>query len=102
MSCSLHVLTRDSGGRPRLAGMLPDAGGRVRLGFSEVNGWRPLIVGGGARSRGVVFDGMRYRVLEAAPAQRGDNGEADGSTGEEIMRVETLVAPLLRALDRAR
>ncbi len=110
VSCSLHVLTRDSGGRPRLAGMLPDAGGRVRLGFAQVNGWRPLIVGGGGRARGVVFDGLRYRALEsgasgAATASTPGSEEAadkEGSEDEEIMRVETLLAPLLKSLNLSR
>ena len=49
--CSIHVLAQDRAGRPRLAGTLADAPGPVRLGFSQVDGWRPLIVGEGRARR---------------------------------------------------
>jgi hypothetical protein len=85
--CSIHVLTQDRSGRPRLAGTLADAAGPVRLGFAQVNGWRPLIVGEGGGRRGLVFDGRRGRGPRGAPVPARDDSE-------EIMKVETLVGPL--------
>ena len=85
--CAIHVLTQDRAGRPRLAGTLADAPGPVRLGFSQVNGWRPLIVGEGRARRGLVFDGRRGRLPRGAPVPAGEDSE-------EIMKVETLLGPL--------
>ena len=85
--CAIHVLTQDRAGRPRLAGTLADAPGPVRLGFSQVNGWRPLIVGEGRARRGLVFDGRRGRLPRGAPVPAGEDSE-------EIMKIETLLGPL--------
>lgn len=85
--CSIHVLTQDNAGRPRLAGTLADAPGPVRLGFSQVDGWRPLIVGEGGARRGLVFDGQRGWRPRGAPVPASEDSE-------EIMKVETLVGPL--------
>ena len=67
--------------------VLADAAGPVRLGFAQVDGWRPLIVGEGAARRGLVFDGRRGPDPRGAPVP--PSGES-----EEIMRIETLVGPL--------
>ena len=88
--CSIHVLTQDRAGRPRLTGTLADAPGPVRLGFAQVDGWRPLIVGEGGARRGLVFDGRRGRDPRGAPVPAGEGSE-------EIMKVETLVGPLPEA-----
>ena len=85
--CAIHVLTQDRAGRPRLAGTLADAPGPVRLGFSQVNGWRPLIGGEGRARRGLVFDGRRGRLPRGAPVPAGEDSE-------EIMKVETLLGPV--------
>ena len=85
--CSIHVLAQDRSGRPRLAGVLADAAGPVRLGYAQVDGWRPLIVGEGAARRALVFDGRRGAKPRGAPLP--PNGES-----EEIMRIETLLGPL--------
>ena len=59
----------------------------MRLGFSQVNGWRPLIVGEGRARRGLVFDGRRGRLPRGAPVPAGEDSE-------EIMKIETLLGPL--------
>lgn len=89
-ACSIHVVTQDHRGRPRTAGVLPDARGVVRLGYGQVNGWRPLIVG--AHSRPAVFDDDGYRVLGMTDRRR---LHAEGLIGdEEIMKVEVLIGPV--------
>ncbi len=84
--CSIHVLTQDRAGRPRLAGALADVSGPVRLGFAQVDGWRPLIVGEGRARRGLVFDGRRGRDPRGAPVPAGEGSE-------QIMKIETLIGP---------
>ena len=84
--CSIHVLAQDRTGRPRLAGTLADAPGPVRLGFAQVNGWRPLIVGEGSARRGLLFDGRHGRDPRGAPVPAGEGSE-------QIMKIETLVGP---------
>ena len=67
--------------------VLADAAGPVRLGFAQVDGWRPLIVGEGRARRGLVFDGRRGRLPRGAPVPAGEDSE-------EIMKIETLLGPL--------
>ena len=91
--CAIHVLTPDRGGRPRVAGVLLDAEGPVRVGFAQVGGARALIVGPRGARRSLMLDGGQGR--EPRLAERTETEGAarlgDGARGEDILRVETLV-----------
>lgn len=91
--CAIHVLTPDRSGRPRVAGVLADAEGPVRVGFAQVGGARALIVGPRGARRSLVLDGGQGR--EPRLAERTETEGAarlgDGARGEDILRVETLV-----------
>ena len=91
--CAIHVLTPDRGGRPRVAGVLLDAEGPVRVGFAQVGGARALIVGPRGARRSLMLDGGQGR--EPRLAERTETEGAarlgDGAPGEDILRVETLV-----------
>jgi hypothetical protein len=91
--CAIHVLTPDRGGRPRVAGVLADAEGPVRLGFARLGGVRPLIIGPRDARRSLVLDsgqGREPRLAERAPTE-GAARLGEGARGEDILRVETLV-----------
>ena len=91
--CAIHVLTPDRSGRPRVAGVLADAEGPVRVGFAQVGGARALIVGPRGARRSLMLDGGQGR--EPRLAERTETEGAarlgDGAPGEDILRVETLV-----------
>jgi len=91
--CAIHVLTPDRGGRPRVAGVLLDAEGPVRVGFAQVGGARALVVGPRGARRSLMLDGGQGR--EPRLAERTETEGAarlgDGAPGEDILRVETLV-----------
>lgn len=99
--CAIHVLTPDRGGWPRVAGVLADAEGPVRLSLARLGGVRALIVGPRGARRSLVLDGgpgreprLAERIETEGAARLGDGGR-----GEDILRVETLVtAP---AMDQA-
>lgn len=92
--CAIHVLTPDRGGRPRVAGVLADAEGPVRLSLARLGGVRALIVGPRGARRSLVLDGGPGREPRLAErvATEGAARLGDGARGEDILRVETLVA----------
>ena len=102
--CAIHVVTPDRGGRPRVAGVLADAEGPVRLSLARLGGVRALIVGPRGARRSLVLDGGPER--EPRLAERVETEGAarlgDGARGEDILRVETLVGmPAAARLEEA-
>ena len=102
--CAIHVVTPDRGGRPRVAGVLADAEGSVRLSLARLGGVRALIVGPRGARRSLVLDGGPER--EPRLAERVETEGAarlgDGARGEDILRVETLVGmPAAARLEEA-
>lgn len=92
--CAIHVLTPDRRGRPRVAGVLVDADGPVRLGFAQIGGARPLIVGPREARRSLVLDGGQGREPRLAERIEAEGAArlGGGARGEDILRVETLIA----------
>ncbi len=93
-TCTLHVIERDPSGRPRRAGRLPGAAGPVHLGYRDVHGWRPLIVGQPGQRWQAVFENGAYQVpaLPATAAAQGAPSPRPVPDGEDgIMHVEVLL-----------
>lgn len=93
-TCTLHVIERGPGGTPRRAGRLPGATGPVHLGYHDLHGWRPLIVGQPGQRWQAGFDGGAYQVLAPPPASAPADSPSPAAVpaGDEgIMHVEVLL-----------